>query len=231
VSAEEEVAGTENEVWPAFADLFSAFSFILLLLVIVTLRIARGEGEGPGGMSSTRRQLLGALTAASDSGNLFRIDSSTAQIRLTFPDSLMFPTGAYSAGSLLPVGRDAVVALARVLWDSSLSRYYSTVHVVGHTDQLPVIGPTVAYQDNWDLSARRAVTVARIIMDAGSIDPCAMRATGAGAFHPVDTVRALSRPGSPENRRVEISLLPWMGVDSTQLRSCFRRGDRSTRTR
>lgn len=227
MSEDVDAAGEEIDVWPAFADLFSALSFILLLLVIVNVRQTRGVGGGDGGVSTSRNRLLQKLATASDSGRLFTIDAARSEIRLSLPDAQTFPSGTHADTSIKPSGRSAIAKVATILGDDSLAVYYSTVHVVGHTDQEPVTAGTLGFQDNWDLSARRAVTVARLMLESGRVDPCVLRATGAGPYHPLDTAVARANPAAAENRRVTIVIFPRVRGDVRLTRSCFRRGDGS----
>lgn len=112
-------------------------------------------------------------------------------------------TGAWTFGSgsaeLRPEGKDAIDFIARSL--QTLPDQYN-VHVEGHTDNLP--SGSGRYPTNWDLSAARAATAARILVDNG-IDPSRLSATGYADTHPISDN---STPeGRARNRRVEI----WIG--------------------
>lgn len=75
------------------------------------------------------------------------------------------------------------------------------VHVEGHTDSDPI--SSSRFPTNWELSAARAVTVARYFQGTG-MPPDQIAATGYGEFRPIsgnDTVK-----GRAKNRRVEIFL-------------------------
>lgn len=215
----------EVEIWPAFTDLFSALSFILLLLVIVNIRQTRGNGSGSGELRTMRSQLLRELSLASEGGRLFAIDSGGAELRLALPDSLTFGSGAFSAAAIPPAGVQSVRRIARILADSAVSEFYSSINVVGHTDQVRVTGATAGFLDNWDLSARRAVSVARLLLESAALNPCLLRATGAGPFHPLDTAGARANPAQSANRRVSIVILPRVRGDDAIRTSCFAQGD------
>lgn len=74
------------------------------------------------------------------------------------------------------------------------------VHVVGHADESE--GPGAA---GFELSVRRAASVARYFLDGSGLDPKRLLVSGQGAFRP-ETPAGM--PGSAErNRRVEILLL------------------------
>lgn len=84
-----------------------------------------------------------------------------------------------------------------------LARFPQPVRVEGHTDAVPI--STERFGSNWELSAARAVAVARAFQAAG-LDPGRLSAAGYGEHRPA------AGNGTPEerarNRRVEI-LMEW----------------------
>ena len=75
------------------------------------------------------------------------------------------------------------------------------VRIEGHTDSLPI--NSARYPSNWELSAARAVTVARYFQGLG-LPPERIAATGYGEYQPIaDNGTAIGRD---KNRRVEIFL-------------------------
>jgi len=75
------------------------------------------------------------------------------------------------------------------------------MQVEGHTDSQPM--KSTRFPSNWDLSAARAVSVARYFQGLG-IAPERISATGRGEFHPIaDNATA---KGRAKNRRVEVFL-------------------------
>lgn len=75
------------------------------------------------------------------------------------------------------------------------------VKVQGHTDSIPI--NSSRYPSNWELSAARAVTVARYFQSHG-VPPEKIEATGYGEHRPIDTNETAA--GRARNRRVEIFL-------------------------
>jgi chemotaxis protein MotB len=75
------------------------------------------------------------------------------------------------------------------------------VRIEGHTDDLPISTPQFA--SNWELSAVRATTVLRYLIEGG-IDPHRLTATGYGALMPL--VSNDTPTGRSRNRRVEFVL-------------------------
>jgi len=75
------------------------------------------------------------------------------------------------------------------------------VRIEGHTDSMPI--NSVRYPSNWELSAARAVTVARYFQGLG-LPPDRIAATGYGEYHPIADNG--TPKGRDKNRRVEIFL-------------------------
>ena len=77
------------------------------------------------------------------------------------------------------------------------------VRVEGHTDNIPI--HTQQFATNWELSSARASTIARFLLDHGSIKPNELMAAGFAEFHPVADNSSVD--GRSKNRRVDIILL------------------------
>jgi chemotaxis protein MotB len=60
--------------------------------------------------------------------------------------------------------------------------------------------------DNWDLSAKRATSVTRILQNDYKIDPVRMTAGGRGEYSPL--VSNDTQEGRASNRRTRIVILP-----------------------
>lgn len=78
----------------------------------------------------------------------------------------------------------------------------NTIHVEGHTDNLPINTPE--FPSNWALSSARAAVVVNQLMSNG-IDPRRMAAIGYGEHHPIADNR--TEEGRYQNRRVVIVLM------------------------
>src|SRR6185312_15663182 len=84
-----------------------------------------------------------------------------------------------------------------------LKKTPNLIRVEGNTDNVPI--HTAQYPTNWELSAARAVGVARYLVEHDGLDPTRVSAAGYGEFRP-------RRPNDTdadrqENRRVDIVLL------------------------
>jgi len=75
-----------------------------------------------------------------------------------------------------------------------------TFRVEGHTDNVPIHNPQ--FEDNWELSIARSLSVIRFIRSQVDIDPARLRPVGCGEFHPVASND--KEEGRSQNRRVEI---------------------------
>jgi len=85
------------------------------------------------------------------------------------------------------------------------------IQVQGHTDSRPLRWELQGkYPTNWELSAARAATIVRYLIDEVGIDPARLSAAGYAFYQPLasnDTPE-----GQQENRRVEFALLPLRAV-------------------
>jgi chemotaxis protein MotB len=75
------------------------------------------------------------------------------------------------------------------------------IRIEGHTDSLPI--NSARFPSNWELSATRAVTVARYFQGL-DLPPERIAATGYGEYHPIADNNTAA--GREKNRRVEIFL-------------------------
>lgn len=170
-------------------------------------------GEGPGRNYLSEQGTSGVVDIGVNP-NPSRIYDQTKQaiseVMVTRPDSVeLMKDGAVKivlAGDLLfdPASADLKVGaryqlnqIARVLNDNDLA-----INIVGHTDDAPV--SSKIYPTNWELSAERAVMVARYLTETTGVDPQRVFISAHSSFQPV-------RPNDTGfnrrlNRRVEIIL-------------------------
>ena len=79
-----------------------------------------------------------------------------------------------------------------------------SVLVEGHTDNVPI--KTDCVKDNWDLSAKRATSIVRVLQTTYNVDPSRMTAGGRSEYVPKASND--SAEGRSVNRRTEIILTP-----------------------
>ena len=111
---------------------------------------------------------------------------------------------ALNSDQLQPEGRELLKSLAAPLAAYLTSRE-EILMVSGFTDDRLMRQGNRAFADNWELSAQRALTVTRALIDDG-LPPDAVFAAAFGAQHPVASNAA--ETGRAKNRRVEIAPIP-----------------------
>lgn len=84
-----------------------------------------------------------------------------------------------------------------------LKRNNDQIAVEGYTDDVPISTPQ--YPTNWELSAARAVGVARYLVEQEGIAPRRVRATGYGEYRPRNA--NVTDEQRQSNRRVDIVIL------------------------
>ena len=77
------------------------------------------------------------------------------------------------------------------------------LRVDGHTDDLPLSGAG-KYENNWELSQGRALSVVLYMIEALGVPPERLAATGFGEYRPVDP--ADTEAARQRNRRIELKL-------------------------
>ena len=114
---------------------------------------------------------------------------------LTLAQEISFPSGQ---AQLLDYIKPALKDMASFFITEPGYR----IIVAGHTDNTPI--HTAQFPSNWELSAARAISVARFLIDC-RVAPERINIEGFGQYRPIgDNTHFLGREA---NRRVEISLL------------------------
>ena len=147
-------------------------------------------------VNSLRDKLAKALLGFNKSGLSVNIKDGKVYVSLT--DKLLFSTGSIEIDQR---GQEALVELVKVL----KTQPDINVLVEGHTDNMKVFN-LGQIKDNWDLSAKRATSVVRLLQTKFSVDPERMTAGGRGEFEPQS--ENSSRTGRKLNRRTEIIVTP-----------------------
>jgi outer membrane protein OmpA-like peptidoglycan-associated protein len=196
----EEESGATMPVWAAFGDLMACLLgvFVLFFTWIVSFEVSMAtdlEAEREGRIAATDRlrELESALAGPLNAGLITFADG-----RIGIRGSVLFDV---NAAHLRSEGRALLVELARPLATYLASRE-EVLMVSGFTDDLQMRGVFRTYEDNWELSAQRALTVVRTLIEAG-VPKDALFAAGFGENHPIaanDTEANRAR-----NRRVEMA--------------------------
>jgi len=115
------------------------------------------------------------------------------------PSQVLFPSGQHE---LSEKGKGTLRKVAAALKEFPERRFL----VAGHTDNKP-IGEKLKtlYEDNWDLSARRALVVTRFLIGEG-VAAGSLAAAGYGEHDPARSNK--SAGGRAKNRRIELIVEP-----------------------
>ena len=143
----------------------------------------------------TLKGLLGKFKALIAGGKL-NVRIRDGKLMLELPSAVLFESGKYEVSE---DGLTTLGAVAKVLSQIKDREF----QVAGHTDDVPVT--TKALEDNWNLSALRAVAVVRALQQMG-VNPKNLSASGYSEYSP--TVPNDSKEHKASNRRIEIILMP-----------------------
>lgn len=190
-------------VWAAFGDLMAgalgAFALILVAALGMQMELAERlrteqaqRAEQAQRLVSLEQALAGPLAAG-------RV--TLAHGRIGISGSVLF---AFNSDELQPEGRQLLHSLAGPL-AAYLQQRGEILMVSGFTDDRPMRGGAwgaARFADNWELSAQRALTVTRALIDEG----IPSSAVFAAAFGSEQAVASNHDPaGRALNRRVEMA--------------------------
>ncbi len=131
--------------------------------------------------------------------NGLTITNKNGKVYVSLEEKLLFKTASWEIDAN---GRNALRKLAVVLEKNPDIQ----VTIEGHTDNVPYYPGTGQLRDNWDLSAKRATSVVRVILEGSKIKPGRLTAAGRSEYAPAE---AGDTPESRQkNRRTEIILTP-----------------------
>ena len=121
--------------------------------------------------------------------------------RFVFQSEVLFPVGS---AELSPAGADQMRTLAQTLKQIAAEIPPDLpwiLRVDGHADRQRITGSHFA--TNWELSAARAITVVKLLIDQG-VSPQHLAATAFSQYQPLDT--ANTPEAYAKNRRIELRL-------------------------
>ena len=147
-------------------------------------------------INAIRRKVTDALPGFDGKG--LSISIKNGNVYVSMDDKLLFRSGSFEID---PNGARAVHDLATVLAQNP----DINVMVEGHTDDVPY-RPNGQLRDNLDLSAKRATTVVRLLLENKGIAPSRIIAAGRGESLPVASGK--TSEARAKNRRTEIILTP-----------------------
>ena len=190
-------------MWPVFADLMSGLvgAFVLVLVGVLLGQMdlvasLQAEIEKRQVEEKRRMALEQALAIPLASGRI-TVDNG----RIGISGSVLF---AVNSDELRPDGRQLLKSLVHPL-KVYLGERNELLMVSGFTDDKPIQEGNRRFADNLELSAQRALTVARALVDDGMPSSQVF----AAAFGPEQPVAPnASEEGRAQNRRVEMAPVP-----------------------
>jgi len=195
---------SSTTVWAVFGDLMAGLlgAFVLILVCVLGMQFdlaARLKAEVQQREAEAQRRvaLERALAIPLAAGRV-----TLANGRIGISGSVLF---AFNSADLQPEGRQLLKSLAGPL-AAYLAAREEVLMVSGFTDDRQVRdGGRAKFADNWELSAQRALTVTRALIEEGVPSP-AVFAAAFGAEQPVAS--NADAAGRALNRRVEMAPTP-----------------------
>ena len=128
------------------------------------------------------------------------ISNLQGRLTVSIVDRILFDSGQ---AELKPGGEEVLRKVVAVL----AQRPGVQLHVVGHTDNVP-ISPSARnrFPSNWELSTARATAAVRFLTEKAGVDPRKVGAVGYGEFRPL--AENTTPEGRARNRRIAIVVLP-----------------------
>lgn len=198
-----------SPVWPIFGDLLAGVVGVFVLILIWTLgyqvELSQDLRE-----ETSKRQLEQQRRIVLEQA----LEEPLATGRVTLENGRIGISGSVlfslNSSELQPDGTALLQSLVSPL-TIYLGERDELLMVSGFTDDLPIQEGNNRYQDNWELSAQRALTVTRSLIEAG-MSPTLVFAAAFGAEQPVAPNDAAA--GRAQNRRVEIAPVPRASSES-----------------
>jgi chemotaxis protein MotB len=124
------------------------------------------------------------------------ISNLQGKLTVNILDRVLFDSGE---AVLKPDGESVLRKVAAILAEHPELK----IHVIGHTDNVPV---HTRFASNWELSTARALAAVHFLTEQAALDPRRVGAVGYGEYRPIADN---SMPeGRAKNRRIAIVILP-----------------------
>ena len=193
----------DTPVWAVFGDLMAGLVGIFVLILVWVLgyqvELAQTLREETSKRQQEEQRRMALEQALADPLATGRITLRDGRIGIS--GSVLF---ALNSDQLQEEGQALLRTLVGPL-QVYLGERDELLMVSGFTDDLPIQQGNNRFADNWELSAQRALTVTRALIDAG-MPPTMVFAAAFGAQQPV--VPNLDGAGRAQNRRVEMAPVP-----------------------
>ena len=127
------------------------------------------------------------------------IDIDQTVVMITVSEKLLFNSGSYKI-------KKSALKLITKLADVIESEPSMDVMIEGHSDTNKITNKTESVEDNWDLSAKRATSMVRLLQNKFGIDGSRLIASSRGDTMPL--YPNTTRENRAKNRRIRIVILP-----------------------
>jgi flagellar motor protein MotB len=211
-------------IWAIFGDLMSGLVGVFVLLLVwflgyqieltQTLReeVAKRQVEEQRRIVEEQRRMVEEQRRKREEQRRMALEAALADPlatgRVTLRDGRIGISGSFlfslNSDRLRPEGKRLLKTLAGPL-RVYLGERDELLMVSGFTDDLPIQRGNSRYLDNWELSAQRALTVTRALIEEG-MPPSLVFAAAFGAQHPA--VPNSNDQSRSQNRRVEMAPVP-----------------------
>lgn len=195
--------GQETPVWAIFGDLMAGVVGIFVLILVWVLgyqvELAQSLKEEVSKRQAEEQRRIALEEALADPLATGRVTLRDGRIGIS--GSVLF---SLNSDQLQPEGRDLLQTLVGPL-RVYLGERDQLLMVSGFTDDLPIQQGNNRFADNWELSAQRALTVTRALIEEG-MPPAMVFAAAFGAQQPV--APNADDEGRSRNRRVEMAPVP-----------------------
>lgn len=199
----EDANSESSPVWAIFGDLMSGLVgvFVLILVWVLgfQLELAKTLEEEVKKREAEEQRRLALEQALADPLSSGRVTLRDGRIGIR--GSFLFAT---NSDQLQPEGEALLQTLVEPL-HVYLTDRDQLLMISGFTDNRPIQSGNLHYKDNWELSAQRALTVTRALIDSG-MPQDRVFAAAFGAQQPV--VENSDDESRAKNRRVEMAPVP-----------------------
>jgi chemotaxis protein MotB len=162
-------------------------------------------------IEAMQKQLLGATQLPAELSSMLEdwakgsdlVSFDAARGIVKFKSDLLFEKGS---DEVAPSALEAVKALCGIL-NTDQAKAFDII-IAGHTDDLPILKPETKakHPSNWYLSAHRAISILDVMTGNGiASERASIR--GFGEHRPI-VPNEPDKKGNPQNRRVEIYIIP-----------------------
>ena len=193
----------EPPIWAIFGDLMSGLVGVFVLLLVWTLgfqlELSQSLKEEKAKLVAEEQRRMELEEALADPLSSGRVTLINGKIGIS--GSVLFSS---NSDQLQNEGRELLKTLVAPL-KVYLGERDQLLMVSGFTDDLAINENNLHFKDNWELSAQRALTVTRTLIEEG-MPPELVFAAAFGAHSPV--IPNTDNISRSKNRRVEMAPVP-----------------------